>query len=111
MLTKGLPSSPFTVRGDLEYTALDFPATQKFSRKRRKSIRGRLPSPAPHAPVHRIIRQAVRVLVLMPQRVDDLEPLQPRNFLLRLLVQGPQARALHFVLPRSEERRVGKECR
>ena len=86
MLTKGLPSSPFTVRGDLEYTALDFPATQNFSCKRRRPLRSRLPSPAPHTLVHRIIGQAVRVFVLMPQRVDDLEPLQLRNLLLRLLV-------------------------
>ena len=85
MLTKGLPSSPFIVRGDLEYTALDFPATQKLSCTPEIYPRP-VPSPAPRTPVHRIIRQAVRVLVLMPQRVDDLEPLQPRNLLLRLLV-------------------------
>src|SRR6266702_4600246 len=55
-------------------------------------------SAALHSPVHGLVRQAVGVLILVAQGMHDLEFLQLRDLLLRLLVQRPQPRALHLVL-------------
>ena len=53
---------------------------------------------APHAAVHGLVGEAVRVLVFVAQGVDDLEAVELGDFLLCLLEEGPEDGAFDLVL-------------